>query len=128
MEKNSEIKLPDFKHILQEHVHDLVHDQTESREHSNKCVETDIVEDESESDNSGLPVEPRVENDTVNIDCLLLCGRILRIMGDEVMCRACGKSLRNIGDEIFSSYATRNILNSLLKDLARNETVEENVR
>lgn len=127
MVENSQSKLTQFKQILHQHVHGLKSDppgpeSADDLEDNNEELNKDFSEDIS------LDTSVSVHNETTNTDCLMLCGRILRIMGDEVTCRACGKSLRNIGDEIFCSYATKNILISLLYDLSRNETVDQNAR
>lgn len=84
-----------------QHVHCLKSDipgpeLADDLEHNNGVLIKDFNEDKS------VDTSVSVHNATINTDCLMLCERILRMIGDKVICRACGESLRNIGDEIFA--------------------------
>jgi len=47
------------------------------------------------------------------IDDAKICGQILRIIGDDHMCRACGRHLRNIGDDLNYISVLRQNVNTL---------------
>lgn len=70
------------------------------------------------SENSALGSEP-------NKQCTSICGRILRIMGDEQTSRTYGRHLRSMGDEIFCRYSIRRSLEHLVQAVA-NERDNEN--
>ncbi|KAL3866462.1 hypothetical protein ACJMK2_043757 [Sinanodonta woodiana] len=50
------------------------------------------------------------ESQETNRETLLLCGKILRTMGDEQTSKTFGKHLRNMGDAINSRYTMSQIL------------------
>jgi hypothetical protein len=133
MADSTEERQNEFKEILKEHVSGLKSDisdtsmETDEKENEGKqaCESAELHEISDETIAANL--NEHVQNETGS-DCLMLCGRILRLIGDEATCRACGKSLRNIGDEIFCNYATRNMVHSLLNDLSESRTTSETVR
>ncbi|KAH3837653.1 hypothetical protein DPMN_111053 [Dreissena polymorpha] len=47
-----------------------------------------------------------------------ICGRILRLIGDDQMCKACGQHLRRIGDEIYYRQCAKELAQCLLHELA----------
>ena len=137
MEDNNGERCTEFKDILKEHVNDLKSDMIEAdsslgidipvsnlRETDAENTECDKTCDETLTEN----LNDQVVTNDADSECLMLCGRILRLIGDEATCRACGKCLRNIGDEIFCNYATRNVLHSLLTDLSERRAQPESVR
>lgn len=133
MVDNVKEKLTQFKEILKDHVQCLKPELLEPEINKDKdqihSIEPEIYSEEiQDQTNEEITVELPMQNNSLDTDCLMLCGRILRIMGDEITCRACGKTLRNIGDEIFCSYATKNIMTSLLLHLSKNEAVDQNAR
>lgn len=122
----------EFQDLVHQHVINLNADNDEIVDDSCDESETEDVEiiDDLDSETEPLFGEDDDENNDIDIaeapvvdnaECLLLCGRILRIMGDEVTCKACGKHLRSIGDEIFMTYAFKKSINDLLQDLTKQE-------
>lgn len=58
--------------------------------------------------------------------CTSVCGKILRLMGDEQTSRTYGRHLRNMGDEIFCRYAIRRSLEHLVQAVANERDNERN--
>ncbi|KAL4228049.1 hypothetical protein ACF0H5_013485 [Mactra antiquata] len=132
-----ETNQPDFQGLLQQHVTNLhsENDKTDNNKEVKEPVEVDveileenedIIGNENELNEPGElddvnELERPVTGASLNPECLMLCGRILRLMGDEITCKACGKHLQSIGDEIFSSYLMKNSISALLYDLSNRE-------
>lgn len=47
-----------------------------------------------------------------------ICGRILRLIGDELVCKVYGHHLRRIADQIYYRHCAREIAQCLLHELA----------
>ena len=95
-------------------------------------------ESDQDSDNTDSAHDKLVTGTTRESDhtaperqCTSICGKILRIMGDEQTSRACGRHLRCMGDEIFCRYAIRrsleHLVNAVTNDrVSSRDTVRQN--
>ena len=106
-------KQVEWQDLLQEQVSN-VHSMESSPQPS---IQGESLENSSENNTNSPDFVTRVPNR----DCVSLCGRILRIMGDEQTCRTCGKHLKTMGDEIYLNYATRSLVTQLLNLITHDE-------
>jgi len=134
--ENDQVICSDFSDLVQDTLQEFHSDEGECSEKEEKHTsdgsvtdpedigsDMECIEDEAVGlgDNE-LDVEP-VENvqeagcgNNINLEnrnSFVLCGRILRLMGDEHTCRAFGRHLRDIGDAITLERTIRVILAEL---------------
>ena len=91
---------------------------------------------DAESENSDSALDRLVTGNThgsghgvPDRQCTSICGKILRIMGDEQTSRTYGRHLRSMGDEIFCRYAIRRSLDHLVQAVSNErDSSRETVR
>lgn len=99
------------------------------------CQATSNVHTQNENDSDSENVDGHsqerlgdfsesTQNSEPSRHCTSICGRILRIMGDEQTSRTYGRHLRNMGDEIFCRYAIRRSLEHLVQAVANERDSE----
>ena len=114
----------DFPHLLETEVANVRSLQNPidrlTNEDNRQEVETEnsADSDSSEQNITDSEKEDSTDNNLVvrpDNHCTKICGKILRIMGDEQTSKVYGRHLRSMGDEIFCRYAIRRSLEHLVQ-------------